>query len=249
MTNPDLYVFALSLGISGFIAYKAFNWVLYEEIGTGSAALFLGFAILAFFGMNNYDVAKRFVLHSENRAAGQKAFDLMNSEFRKQMETTRLLAETVGEVAESARELAVQAHRKGEVALEAAKKSHRNSEKITSVTAWAAWELLMGEFLEVEGYLRRWEEKNGLTRGRGTARSPADLAQRLEPLSGAVPETIKSLYFDRQRKYEILKKIKESTELSSLPLAETVFDLPAPPGLPVPVASSEQPDKPVGARE
>jgi hypothetical protein len=239
VVNQDLYLFALSLGISGLIAYKTFRWVLYEEIGLGSAALFLGFAVLAFIGINNYDVLKRFVLHAENRSVGEKTFDLVNRELQKQMEKTRLLAETLGEVAESARELAADAHKKGEVALDAAKKSHQSSEEITSVTAWAAWELLMGEFLEVEGYLRRWEEKNGLARGRGTARSLADLAQRLEPLSNAIPETIKGLYFDRQRKYEILKKIKESSESSSFGPGLTAFDLPGPPRLPVPVASNQ----------
>ncbi|MBN2033831.1 MAG: hypothetical protein JW836_11185 [Deltaproteobacteria bacterium] len=247
--NQDLFVFALALGISGFIAYKTFLWVLYEEIGTGSAALFLGFAVVVFFAMNNYNSMNRFMTHRESRAAGQQALELVNEELQKQMETTRLLAETVEGVAESARELAVEAHRKGQVALEAARKSHLNSREIHSVTAWAAWELLVGEFLELEGYLRRWEEKNGLTRGPKTACSLADLARRLEPLSDALPETIKSLYLDRQRKYEILKKLKESSELSSSHIDETVFDLPAPPGLPVPVALYQKSGKPEGAQE
>jgi hypothetical protein len=249
LISQDLCLFTLALGVSGFIAYKTFRWVLYEEIGHGSAALFLGFAILVFFGMNNYDFAKRFMVHRESRVAGQKAFELMNAELQKQMETTRLLADTVGEVAESARDLAVEAHRKGQVALEAARKSHQTSQEINSVTAWAAWELLMREFLEVEGYLRRWEEKNGLTRGRGTARSLIDLAQSLEPLSDAVPETIKGLYFDRQRKYEILKKIKESSELSSSHFHETALELPAPPRLPVRAALNEKSGKPKRTQE
>lgn len=247
--NQDLYIFALSLGISGFIAYKTFQWVLYEEIGSGSAALFLGFAVLVFFGMNNYDVVKRFMAHTEDRGSGQKAFDLMHSELQKQMEATRLLAETVGEAAQSARELAVEARTKGQDALQAAKRSHQGSEEITHVTALAAWELLIGEFQEVEGYLRRWEEKNGLTRGRGTARSLADLAQRLEPLSEVIPETIKSLYFDRQRKHEILKKIKESSESSPSPLGATAFDLPAPPRLPVPVALNQKSGNPLRTKD
>ena len=239
MVNQDLYVFALSLGISGFIAYKAFQWVLYEEIGNGSAALFLGFALLVFLGMNNHDFLKRFMIHREVPATEQGAFAAMNSEVQQQMETTRLLADTVREVAESARELAMEARKKGQAALEAAKKSHQSSEEVASVTAWAAWEVLMGEFRELDGYLRRWEEKNGLTRGRIAARSSADLAQRLDLLSFPFPETIKGLYFDRQRKYEILKKIKERSEFASSPVPETAFDLPAPPRLPAPVASSQ----------
>jgi hypothetical protein len=240
LVNQDLYVFVLALAISGFIAYKTFQWVHYEEIGYGAAVFFLGFAILVFFGVNNHDFVKEIMLQRENRSRGQKAFELMNSELQKQMETTRLLAETVGEVAESARELAMEAHRKGQIALEAAKKSNQSSEEISSITAWAAWELLMGEFVELEGYLRRWEEKNGLTRGRVAARSLTDLAQKLEPLSDTLPETIKGLYFNRQRKYEILKKIKENSELSSSRIAETAFDLPAPPMLPVLAALNEK---------
>lgn len=239
MLNYDLYVFALSLGISGFIAFKTFQWVLYEEIGPGSAALFLAFALLVFFGLNNHDLLKRTMLQNNKGLAGQEALEAADSELQKQVETTRRLAETVGEVAESARDLAQEAHRKGQAALEEAKKSHHSSEGINAVTALAAWELLMGEFAEVEGYLRRWEEKNGLTRGGVAARSLTDLAQKLEPFSERLPETIKGLYFSRQRKYEILQKIKENADFSSSTLAETAFDLPAPPMLPIPVASNQ----------
>lgn len=237
--DQDLYVFALSLGISGFIAYKTFQWVFYEEIGPGSAALFLAFAVLVFFGLNNHDLLKRTLLQNDNRAAGQEALERINSDLQKKVETTRLLAESVGEVAENARELAMEAHAKGQVALEEAKSSRRSFEEITSITAWAAWEVLIKEFHEVEGYLRRWEEKNGLTRGRSAARSLPDLARRLEPLSARIPETIQGLYFDRQRKYEILKKMKESSELSSYRPGAADFALPAPPGLPAPVVTNQ----------
>lgn len=250
MLNHDLYVFALALGISGFIAYKTFRWMLYEEIGPGAAALFLGFAIVVFFAMNNHDFLGRLVLHNDNRRAGdEKAFELLNAELQKQMETTRLLAETVKGAAESAHELAVEAQKKGQVALDAARKTHQQSEDMVSVTAWATWELLLGEFLEVEGYLRRWEEKNGLTRGRGPARSLTDLAQKLEPLEGMVPDTIKGLYFDRQRKYEILKRMKESSESALSRLPEKGFDLPAPPFLPLAVASNDTSSNPKRAQE
>ena len=239
MLNQDLYVFALALGISGFIAYKTFQWVLYEEIGLGPAALFLAFAVLVFFGVNHHDLLKKRMLDHHRRAAGMDALELMGGEFQKKMESTRSYAERVGEVAESARELAAEAHAKGQGALEEAARSRRSLEQVTSVTAWAAWELLMKEFQEVEGYLRRWEEKNGLTRGRSAARSLPDLARRLEPLADRIPETIQGLYFERQRKYEILKKIKESTELSTSNPGAADFALPAPPGLPVPVVSNQ----------
>jgi hypothetical protein len=238
---PDFYLFVLSLGISGFIVFKTFQWVLYEEIGHGAAALFLGFAILVFFAVNNHDFLKALVLQGEDRSAGRGALEVMRSEIQSQVETTRLLAETAGEVAESARELATEAHRKGKVALEAARKTHRSSGEINSITAWAAWELLMGEFTELEGYLRRWEEKNGLARGQGTALSVTDLANKLEPFADTLPETIKGLYLNRQRKYEILKKMKESSELSSSPLVDAVFELPAPPRLPHLAALKEKP--------
>ena len=237
--DQDLYVFALALGISGFIAYKTFQWVLYEEIGLGPAALFLAFAVLVFFGVNNHDLVKKLMLDHRNRAAGQDALEFMGGELQKKMETTKSLAESVGEVAGSARELAAEARAKGQAALEETERTRQSLEQVTSVTAWAAWELLMKEYQEVEGYLRRWEEKNGLTRGRSAARSLTDLARRLEPLSGRIPETIQILYLDRQRKYEILKKIKESTELSASRPGTADFALPAPPGLPVPVVSNQ----------
>lgn len=249
MLNHDLYVFALALGISGVIAYKTIRWVLYEEIGPGPAALFLGFAIVVFFAMNNYEFLKRFAFVNESRHTGEKAFELVNAELQKQMEATRLLAETVKGAAESAHELAVEAQKKGQAALDAARKSHQHSEDMVSVTAWATWELLMGEFQEVDGYLRRWEEKSGLTRGRGPARSLTDLAEKLETLEGLVPDAIKGLYFDRQRKYEILKRIEENTEISLSHLPEKAFDLPAPPYLPVPAASNDKSAKPKGAQK
>ena len=245
MLNQDLYVFALALGISGFIAYKTFQWVLYEEIGPGAAALFLAFAILVFFGVNNHDLVKEVMLDRHNQAAGQDALERMGVELQREMETTKSFAETAGEVAERARELAMEANTKGEAAFEEAARSRQSLEQVASVTAWAAWELLMKEFHEVEGYLRRWEEKNGLTRGRIAARSLPDLARRLAPLADRIPETIQGLYFERQRKYEILKKIKESSEFASSRPGAADFALPPPPGLPVPVvSSSEQGGKP-----
>jgi hypothetical protein len=48
LVTPDLYLFILALGISGFIAFKTFQWVLYEEIGRGTAALFLALLLFGF---------------------------------------------------------------------------------------------------------------------------------------------------------------------------------------------------------
>ena len=244
MINQDLWVLAVALGISGFIAYKTFRWVLYEEIGPGTAALFLGFAVAVFFGINHYDFGKRLI---EQRGRGQKesiALERMNAELQKQVETTRLLSETVKEVSERAHQLASEADRNGRVALETVVKSQEKSEEVISVTAWATWEILMSEFLEIEDYLKRWEEKNGLRRGWDKARSLADLAKKLERFDAVMPEPIKTLYFERQRKYEILKKIKESSEPTVSHHAGTGLSLPPPPNLPATVIMSKEPKSP-----
>ena len=232
MVNQDLYILALALGVSGFIAYKTFQWLFYEEIGPGSAALFLGFAVAVFFGINHYDFGKRLI---EERGRGQAedvALKRLNAELQKQVETTRLLSETVREASERAHQVVTEADKNGRAALETVRKSQEKSEEVVSVTAWATWEILMGEFLEIEDYLKSWEEKNGFKRGWDTARSLADLAKKLDRFEAVLPEPIKTLYFERQRKYEILKKIKESSESTASRHVGTGFDLPVPPKLP-----------------
>ncbi len=237
MISKDLYILALALGISGFIAYKTFRWALYEEIGRGLAALFLGFTVVVFFAINNYD----FVRHWLGSAARERAVEDMDAELRKQMETTRLLAQTVRETAENANALATEANKKGQAALEEAKKSRESSDEVVSLTAWASWETLMGQFQEIEGYLRRWEIENGFKREWVAPRSLPDLAQKLERFGKTLPEPIKGLYFERQRKYEVLKKLKEMSASSALPHFQVNLDLPAPPKLPSPMASSGRP--------
>ena len=244
MIHLDLYVVAMALGISGFIAYKTFQWVLYEEIGPGAAALFLGFAVAAFFAINHYDFGKRLIEQRGSGPAEEEALKRMNAELQKQVETTRLLTEAVREVSERAHQLATEADRNGRVALETVTKSQEKSDEVISVTAWATWEILMSEFLEIEDYLKRWEEKNGLKRGWDKARSLADLAKKLERFDALMPEPIKTLYFERQRKYEILKKIKESSETTVSRHAGTGLSLPPPPSLPAVVTMSKEPKNP-----
>jgi hypothetical protein len=244
MVNQDLYILAFALGISGFIACKTFKWLLYEEIGPGSAALFLGFAVAVFFGINHYDFGKKLIEQRERGRAEDVALKDINAELQKQRETTRLLAEAVREASERAHELATEADKNGRVALETVRKSQEKSEEVVSVTAWATWEILMGEFLEIEDYLKRWEEKNGLRRGWDTARSLADLAKKLDRFEAVLPEPIKTLYLERQRKYEILKKIKESSESTASRHVGTGFDLPAPAKLPAAVLMSKEPKSP-----
>ena len=244
MIDQNLYVLAIALGISGFIAYKTFQWLLYEEIGPGAAALFLGFAIAVFFGINHYDLGKRLIEQRGRGKAEDAALQRMSAELQKQVETTRHLAEAVKEASERVRELATEADKNGRAALETVKKSQEKSEEVISVTAWATWEILMGDYMEIEDYLKSWEEKNGLRRGWDKARSLADLAKKLERFDSVIPEPIKTLYFERQRKYEILKKIKESSEPTVSSHAGTGFNLPAPPNLPAAVIMSKEPKSP-----
>jgi hypothetical protein len=173
-----------------------------------------------------------------------RAVKVMDAEIQKRIEATRLLAETVREGAENANALATEANKKGQIALETARKSKENSDEIISVTASASWETLMGQFQEIEGYLRRWETANGFTREWVAPRSLPELAQKLERFGKTLPEPIKGLYFERQRKYEILKKLKEISASSGLPLLPVGLDLPAPPKLPAPMALSGQSGEP-----
>jgi hypothetical protein len=244
LIDQDLYVLAIALGISGFIAYKTFQWLFYEEIGPGAAALFLGIAIAVFFGINHYDFGKRLIEQRGRGNSEEETLKRMNAELQKSVETTKLLAEAVREASERVRELATEVDKNGRAALETVRKSQEKSEEVISVTAWATWEILMGGFLEIEDYLKRWEEKNGLRRGWDTARSLADLAKKLERFDAVIPEPIKTLYFERQRKYEILKKIKESSESTVSRAAGTGFNLPPPPNLPAAVIKGKEPKSP-----
>jgi hypothetical protein len=240
--NQDLYILALALGISGFITYKTFQWALYEEIGPGMAALFLGFAIVVFLGMNNFDFGKLLISQREKREGEVDVLKHIDAELQNQAEATRRLTETVRQAFERTHELAKEADKNGQVALDTVSKSHEKSEEVISVTASATWEILMGEFRELEDYLKRWEEKNGLRRGWDTAHSLVDLAKKLDRLETPLPEPIRTLYFERQRKYEILKKIKESSESRASSQMGAGFNLPAPPKLPATVTVSKEPE-------
>jgi hypothetical protein len=67
-----LFLLALALGVSGLIAYKTFQWVIYEEISVGVASLFLGFAILVFFSITNYDIIKAWTTPGSYNARNSK---------------------------------------------------------------------------------------------------------------------------------------------------------------------------------
>jgi hypothetical protein len=232
LAATELYVLAIALFISGFIGYKTIQWALYEEIGTGKAALFLFFALMVFFSINHYDFLMKWRTSKDQSEENARGVALLNAELQKQMETTKLLAESVSKAAKTANDLALEANRKGQSALEAVAKTEDRLEKVSSVEASATWEILMSEFLEVERYLRRWEEENSLSRQVLPAESLTDLAKKLKRLGKVMPETVQMLYFERQRKYEILKELKEKLDLFSTKYRPNHFDLPPAPKLP-----------------
>jgi hypothetical protein len=228
----ELYVLAIALFVSGFISYKTLQWAFYEEIGTGKTALFLCFAVMVFFSINHYDFPMTWRASKNLSETNTRDMALMNSELRKQIETTKLLAESVRKIAQTANDLALEANRKGESALEASARTEDRLEKINSVQASATWEILMTEFLDVENYLKRWEEENSLSREVLPADSLTDLAEKLRRFGKDMPETIQMLYFQRQRKYEILKELKEKLDICSSKYGPNHFDLPPAPKLP-----------------
>jgi hypothetical protein len=239
----ELFVFAVALGIAGFISYKTFQWVLYEEIGTGLASLFFGFAILVFLVINNYDFIRNwgFLRKTEVKAVREaigeftaNSIELINAEFQKQKASMKPLTETVNKTAEATNGLAVEANERAQRAVKIAKDAKAHSEKLGAVQAWAVWEILMSDFLEIENYLKRWEEKSAFKRELPPAETVNELEGRLEALEKRInlPKTIKALYLERQRKYEILKRVKEAFGSHSDRFVKGDFSLPAPPKLP-----------------
>jgi hypothetical protein len=249
LAYQDLYVLGIALVVSGIIAFKTFQWVLYEEISGGVAALFFAFAIAVFLAVNNYAFLRHWDLLHEKQlsaiqetihAATQKSVALIHAEIEKHEEAVKPMAENAERVAEASRVLAAKAREQARRAVEIATEATAQSEKMGSIQAWATWELLMDEFLEIERYLTRWEEKRGLKRQIPGAASMAELSKKLEALDRQLPETIKALYFERQRKYEILTKIKEAFELTSLRFGQANLSLPERPKLPVPLPPAEE---------
>jgi hypothetical protein len=240
----ELILLIIGLGVSGTIAYKIFQWAIYEEIGLGLASVLLGFSILVFLAITNYDGMMRFyttrqpqvgTFRKDVKGAAVNAtepFHRDSSEEQKGGSKTidpsleqSLLAATHS--AEEAREMA-------RMALQVARETKKQSERLGSIQAWAAWDTLMAEFLEVEDYLLRWEQRQGLRRGTDAARSIAELEKRLEAFgkSSELPEPIRQLYLKRQKKYEILSRLKEAIEPYAGQYVQMHFTLPPPPKLP-----------------
>jgi hypothetical protein len=239
----ELILLIVGLGVSGIIAYKIFQWAIYEEIGLGLASVFLGFSILVFLAITNYDVIRRLnatgqtqvvTLGEDVKDTATNATESTHRESENQKEGTKTIDPSLEQVLLAATHSAEEAHEMARMAVQVAKETKEQSERLGSIQAWAVWDSLMAEFLEVENYLVRWEQRHGLRRDTDAAQSISELEERLEALgkSSELPETIKLLYLKRQKKYEILLKLKEAIEPYAGQYVQIDFTLPAPPKLP-----------------
>jgi hypothetical protein len=239
----ELILLILALGVSGILAYKTFQWVIYEEIGLGLASILLGFSILVFLAITNYDVIKRL------KATGQTHVVAMKEDVKgpatndtqpthpksvKQKEVTETINPSLKQILLATTNSAEEAHEMARMAIQVARETKEQSERLGSIQALAAWDSLMAEFLEIENYLLRWEQRHGLRRDRDAVRSVSELEKRLEAFgkSSELPEAIRLLYLKRQKKYEIMLKLKEAIEPYAGQYVQMDFTLPAPPKLP-----------------
>ena len=235
---------ALGLGISGLITYKTFQWAIYEEIGAGLACLFLGFAIMAFLAITNYEVIRHSRLLGQAEVSaltkkinGASVNSPQSIDTESEEQRGRVTASTQGlepGAAVTTAYLAEEARKVAQRALEMAREVKEQSERLGSIQAAATWERVMTEFLEMERYLRRWEESRGYRRDSPAVQSITELERRLEALGNSrrLPEPVKALYLNRQRKYEILIKLKEAVEPYADKYVQMEFDLPPPSQLP-----------------
>jgi hypothetical protein len=239
----ELILLIVGLGVSGTLAYKTFQWVIYEEIGVGLASIFLGFSILVFLAITNYDFIKSsnatnqtqvVTLKEEVKGAATNVTEPTHPESEKPKEVTRTVDPSLKEILLKATRTAEEAHEAAQMAIQIARQTKEKSERLGSIQAWAAWDSLMSEFLEVENYLLRWEQRHGLRRDRDAARSVNELEEQLEAFgkSTELPEAIRLLYLKRQKKYEILLKLKEAITPYAGQYVQMDFTLPPPPKLP-----------------
>jgi hypothetical protein len=239
----ELILLAIGLGVSGFVAYKTCQWVIYEEIGLGLASILLGFSILVFLAITNYDLVKRLdatgqtqVLAVKKDVNGAAANETPSTrpESEAQKEATETVNPDLKQVLLATTRSAEEAQETARVATQMAKEAKEQSERLGSIQAWATWDTLMAEFLEVENYLLRWEQRHGLSRDRTAARSMAELEERLASLgkSSDLPEPIRLLYLKRQKKYDLLSKLKAAVAPYAGQYVQMKFTLPPPPKLP-----------------
>lgn len=243
MELKELIVLVVGLGVSGLITYKTFQWAIYEEIGVGLASLFLGFAILVFLAISNYEVIRSWrlldkaevgTLTEKINEATPNTIKLINGQLEKQKEPIKPDTQGPKQVAVATDNSAEEANKMAQRAIKIAGEAKAQSERLGSVQAWATWESLLAEFLEIEHYLRRWEERHGFRRVTPAAQSMTELERLLEGVgeSRNLPPTIKALYLKRHRKYQILMKLKQAIEPYADQYVQIDFSLPAPPKLP-----------------
>lgn len=256
MELKEIIMLIVGLGISGLITYKTFQWAMYEEIGVGLTSLFLGFAIFVFLAVTNYEVISSWrlldpaaevnILTEKINAATENSINLINTELERQKEFIRPVTQALRQVADVRNDSAEQANKMAQRALEIAREAKEESERLGSVQAWATWDSVMGEFLEIETYLERWEEKNAFKRDVPAAQSITELERRLEALRESVdlPATIRALYLKRHRKYEILMTLKETFEPYAGQFVRFDLSMPAPQKLPSGKALSSEPEEP-----
>jgi hypothetical protein len=234
-----LFLLALALGVSGLIAYKTFQWVIYEEISVGVASLFLGFAILVFFSITNYDIIKAWTTPGSYNARNSKeevkrasSSDLKATHAKESDQN--LLDQRVEKLTKEYSTLEEEVNEMTRRAMDEATRAKEQSEKLGLVQLKASWDMLMERYVEIDHYLMRWEEKNALKREIAPVESVAELEEKLEVLAKAVdlPKAIKALYVERQRKYTLLNELKIESEPYAHRLTPMELVLPEPPKLP-----------------
>lgn len=250
MVEKDLLILIAALAISGFISYKTFRWVIFEEITPGTASLFLAFALLTFLAIANYDLIRNWkpssstelsVLENMINELNDKNIGRIDARFQKQEALIKSLVQSLRTETEKNKELATQANTEAQNAIQVARRTRISSTRLHEAEARALWDILTGEFYEIEHYLQRWEKQNFLARQNRPVRSKADLQKNLQLLGETVnlPDSIKDLYLKREEKYEMLRRLRKSLADYSSEFKKANFPMPPPPRLPL-LGSGEQ---------
>ena len=236
MELKTICVLAVALGISGFITYKTLQWAVYEEIGTGRAALFLGFAVVVFLSIANYDIIRSWTVlgteqgtHVKSAVKNPEANTVEADHAEKEAQS--VLGQRIDRLAEAYGALAQKIDEKTFNAVEDAARAKEQSERRVTVQLEALRDILLEQYLEIDHYLTMWEEKNALKREGPPVASASELEEKLDALAKSVdlPETIRALYVKRQRKYRLLTELKKVFELDS---HRTDREEPVPPEAP-----------------
>ena len=244
MELDALLVFLVALTVSGFIAYKAIQWTYYEEIGAGLTAAFLAFAVVVFLVISNYNALRNmnwFDRAEVDRASGDiskataDSLVSIQNEAERQRESLRVFIQNIKDWFGTTSDRVQKANETAKQALEVAKLTAAQTERLSYLQVHAVWGILIDDFFQIEQYLRRWEEQNQLKRGGQSANSLEDLEDMLGSLGKEMqlPESIRELYLKRHRKYEILERFKDEFASLAKGFSPTDFSLPDAPEFPV----------------